>query len=276
MQVGHAIHKAFQAADVSIAADEYLVLTALRAYGFLRWVVRTEGKNLGSLSLSPGSACNCHPTMVLYPSTEAATAAATAIASTGATAAAGGGGCSSGGVGGGGGGGESTSQAIAAAVAAAVAAAAGGGGCDGSKGKRGGSSSSSGSEQKQLGQGRGRGSGLITQKGGGKGGGGKHNGGKAAVTADGGGCDRWEDLLTSSREDKHPVTFRELNTKEACEVGVGVSVFGHWACGSGPGISLEGLRLGGLLLVSQEVLWDLQCSIIYFGRCAVNKQLLWH
>eukprot|EP00775_Hariotina_reticulata_P008243 gene8243-8433_t len=70
LKVAEAVHQAWAAEGCGIAADEYIVITALRVAGCVR-AVQTCSSPLArwyaSKDLQPGVAANCHPTQVIYP-----------------------------------------------------------------------------------------------------------------------------------------------------------------------------------------------------------------
>ncbi|KAF6259449.1 hypothetical protein COO60DRAFT_1010867 [Scenedesmus sp. NREL 46B-D3] len=68
LQVAKAVHKAWSEQACGIAADEYIILTALRWAGCIRGLQKVKYLTKGwRRRLQPGTAANCCPTQVIYP-----------------------------------------------------------------------------------------------------------------------------------------------------------------------------------------------------------------
>ncbi|WIA30635.1 hypothetical protein OEZ86_000713 [Tetradesmus obliquus] len=68
LQVAKAVHKAWSEQECGIAADEYIILTALRWAGCIRGLQKVKWLTQHwRQKLQPGTAANCCPTQVIYP-----------------------------------------------------------------------------------------------------------------------------------------------------------------------------------------------------------------
>eukprot|EP00775_Hariotina_reticulata_P002315 gene2315-2623_t len=65
MAVGRVIHRACESVRAGMAPDEFILITALRANGFVRSIQRVEVKP--GMSYPPGCLLNSYPTLVLFP-----------------------------------------------------------------------------------------------------------------------------------------------------------------------------------------------------------------
>lgn len=59
------IHRACESVRAGMAPDEFILITALRAHGFVRSIQRVEVKP--GMSYPPGCLLNSYPTLVLFP-----------------------------------------------------------------------------------------------------------------------------------------------------------------------------------------------------------------